>query len=173
MTHLVPDLDRNPQVASDQTRRLDSVHSSGGKMKNLRGRIAAAMMAGALMTGAFVAPASASAEVSEATSVGATASLPLADQKADQKYEKHDEYIQVSHWKYDHQYKKWHAVEHYKHSHHDWAAKYAADKCHVKYDWAHKHAQYVEKHNVKHWYKVCQYKKHNTWYNVQYVDNKY
>ena len=142
-------------------------------MKNLRGRIAAAMMAGALMTGAFVAPASASAEVSEATSVGATASLPLADQKADQKYEKHDEYIQVSHWKYDHKYKKWHAVEHYKHSHHDWAAKYAADKCHVKYDWAHKHAQYVEKNDVKHWYKVCQYKKHNSWYKVQYVDNKY
>ncbi|WP_309032976.1 hypothetical protein, partial [Streptomyces alfalfae] len=86
MTHLVPDLDRNPEVRSDQRRRLDGVHSSGGKMKNLRGRIAAAMMAGALMTGAVIAPASASADVSEATSVSTAASLPLADQKSNKKY---------------------------------------------------------------------------------------
>ncbi|MFF0989062.1 hypothetical protein [Kocuria nitroreducens] len=139
-------------------------------MKNRRGRIAAAMMAGALMTGAFVAPASASADVSVSRSSNVAVGLQFADKKAGKK---HDSYVQVSHWKYDHKYKKWHVVEHYKHSHHDWAAKYAADKCHVKYDWAHKHAQYVEKHDVKHWYEVCKYKKHNTWYKIEYADNKH
>jgi hypothetical protein len=142
-------------------------------MKNLRGRIAAAMMAGALMSGAFVAPASASAVSSESGPVSAAAGLQVADKKADKKLQKDDKYIEVSHWKYDHQKKKWHVVEHYQHSHHNWAAKYAADKCNVKYNWAHKHAQHVEKQNVKHWYKVCEYKKHNTWYKVQYADNKH
>ncbi|MFI7495990.1 hypothetical protein ACH9D2_14905 [Kocuria sp. M4R2S49] len=142
-------------------------------MKNLRGRIAAAMMAGALMTGAFVAPTSASAGVSEYRSGDAAASLQIAEKKPDKKYKKHDQYIQVSHWKYDHKYKQWHRVEYYKHSHHNWAAKYAADKCDVKYNWAHKKAQYVEKHDVKHWSEVCKYKKHNTWYQVRYADNRH
>ncbi|MEX5256862.1 hypothetical protein [Kocuria arenosa] len=138
-------------------------------MKNLRGRLAATMMAGALMTGAFVAPASAMAAVSESSSDTAAVSRQIADKK----HQKDDKYIQVSHWKYDHQHKKWHKEHHYTHSHHDWAAKYAADKCDVKYDWAHKHAKHIEKYDVKHWYKVCEYKKHNTWYKVQYADNKY
>ena len=138
-------------------------------MKNLRGKIAAAMMAGALMSGAFVAPASATAAGSESRSDVAAASLQFADKKP----KEHDKYIHVIHKKYDHKSKKWHVVDRYKDSHHHWAAKYAADKCHVKYDWAQKHVRYVEKHDVKYWYDVCKYKKHGTWYQVQYTDNKY